>query len=106
LAEYFEATFPQRTTAEWHRVLRDAGVWCSPVNRLEDLVDDAQVRANEYLVPFPDGFTATPTPFEVNGWQGARTIAADYNEHTDAILDDLGYDEEQRVRLRTEGTIW
>jgi crotonobetainyl-CoA:carnitine CoA-transferase CaiB-like acyl-CoA transferase len=106
LAGYFEATFPQRTTSAWHRLLRDAGVWCSPVNRLEDLVDDAQVRANEYLVDFPDGFSATPTPFEVNGWQGARSVAASYNEHTDEILGDLGYDDEQRVGLRTEGTIW
>ena len=55
---------------------------------------------------FPDGFVATPLPFEVNGWQGARGTAAAYNAHTDEILEALGYDEDQRVELRLQSTIW
>jgi CoA:oxalate CoA-transferase len=106
LAEHFEATFQQRTTDDWYRDLRAAGVWCSPVNRLEDLPDNPQVLANEYLVDFPDGFVAPPVPFEVNGWKGARGTAADYGAHTDEVLGELGYDAEQRLALRAEGTIW
>ena len=106
LAEIFDATFPQRSTAQWCTSLREAGVWCSPVNRVEDLPDDPQVLQNEYLAPFPDGFVATPAPFEVNGWTGARSVAADYGEHTDEILAELGYSEDQRTDLRIAGTIW
>jgi CoA:oxalate CoA-transferase len=106
LSEFFEATFRQRATQEWYDDLRAAGVWCSPVNRLADLPGSEQVLANEYLVTFPDGFVGTPTPFEVNGWQGARSVAADYSEHSDEILDELGYDEDRRIVLRGQGTLW
>ncbi len=106
LAEHFEQAFRQRSTTDWHQHLRAAGVWCSPVNRLEDLPSSPQVLDNEYLVEFPDGFVATPTPFEVNGWQGVRGTAAEYNADTDDILEALGYNEDQRLELRAEGSIW
>ncbi len=106
LAEIFESAFPQRNTADWCTRLRQAGVWCSPVNRVEDLPQDPQILENEYLATFPDGFVATPAPFEVNGWTGARGVAAEYGEHTDEILQELGYDEDQRTELRVTGTIW
>jgi crotonobetainyl-CoA:carnitine CoA-transferase CaiB-like acyl-CoA transferase len=106
LAEIFEATFPQRPTDEWYRELRAAGVWCAPVNRLGDLPANEQVLANQYLVTFPDGFVGTPTPFEVNGWHGARAVAAGYGQHSDEILAELGYDEDARTGLRAEGTLW
>jgi crotonobetainyl-CoA:carnitine CoA-transferase CaiB-like acyl-CoA transferase len=106
LVPYLEDAFAQRTTADWHQALRAAGVWCSPVNRLEDLPGNEQVLANNYLVQFPDGFVATPVPFEVNGWQGARGTAAGYNAHTDQILDELGYDDDQRTELRAQSVVW
>jgi CoA:oxalate CoA-transferase len=106
LAEIFEGTFRQRTTEEWYGDLRAAGVWCAPVNRLADLPGNEQVLANEYLVTFPDGIVSTPTPFEVDGWQGARTVAADYGQHSDEILEELGYDEDARTGLRAQGTLW
>jgi crotonobetainyl-CoA:carnitine CoA-transferase CaiB-like acyl-CoA transferase len=106
VADHLSAAFPARPTAEWYDALRAAGVWCSPVNRIEDLPDDPQVLANEYLATFPDGLVATTTPFEVNGWRGERGVAAGYSQHTDEILAELGYDENQRNQLRAEGTIW
>ncbi|MDH4144729.1 MAG: CoA transferase [Acidimicrobiia bacterium] len=106
LAQIFDDTFPGRTTEDWCTLLRAAGVWCSPVNRVEDLPGDAQVVENEYLATFPDGYVAVPAPFEVNGWTGGRTVAAGYGEHTDEILAELGYDEDQRIGLRVGGTIW
>ena len=106
IADIFDRTFPGRTTAEWCRELRVAGVWCGPVNRIEDLPGDEQILANEFLATFPDGFVGTPTPFEVDGYPGTRGTAADYSQHTDEILNELGYDEAQRLELRAEGTIW
>lgn len=96
----------QKTTAEWCEALRAAGVWCSPVNRIEQIPNDPQVLANGYLHTFPDGTVAPPTPFEVNGWQGVPGVAAAYSEHTDEILAELGLDDEARTALRASGTIW
>jgi crotonobetainyl-CoA:carnitine CoA-transferase CaiB-like acyl-CoA transferase len=106
LAELFEATFATRTAKEWWTKLRAAGVWCAPVNRLEDLPSEPQLLANEYLVQFPDGFTGSPVPFEVNGWKGARSVAGGYSEHTDDVLAELGLSEEQILELRAHGTVW
>ncbi|MEZ5412612.1 MAG: CoA transferase, partial [Acidimicrobiales bacterium] len=40
VAAQLSHAFPARTTAEWYDLLRAAGVWCSPVNRIEDLPAD------------------------------------------------------------------
>jgi crotonobetainyl-CoA:carnitine CoA-transferase CaiB-like acyl-CoA transferase len=76
------------------------------VNRTEDLPRDPQVLANDYLVTFPDGFVGTPTPFDINSWGGTRGTAAEYSQHTDEILAELGHDDDQRLQLRAEGAIW
>lgn len=94
------------TTAHWWSILRDAGAWVSPVNRLEDLPGDEDIRANDYLVEFDDGFVGPPVPFEVDGFLGVRGLAAEYGEHTDEVLAELGYDDEERLQLRIDGTVW
>ncbi len=42
-----------RTTAEWIRVLEAAGVPCGPINRLDQVFDDPQVRARGMRVELP-----------------------------------------------------
>ena len=100
------ARFAERPARTWWQELRAAGVWTSPVNRLADLAQDEQVIANEYLVTFPDGFIGPPAPFEVGDWRGAHGIAADYGEHTDVVLEELGYGVQAREELRIAGAIW
>lgn len=94
------------STDHWWQRIRGCGAWVSPVNQLSDLVDDPTVAANEYLVAFDDGFVGPPAPFEVDDWRGARGVAAEYGEHTDEVLADLGYDDDQILQLRTEGVVW
>ncbi len=98
--------FAQRGAREWWADLRAAGVWSSPVNRLEDLATDENIIANEHLVTFPDGFVGPPAPFEVGDWRGTRAPAADYGQHTDEVLSELGYDEAARTQLRIDGAVW
>jgi crotonobetainyl-CoA:carnitine CoA-transferase CaiB-like acyl-CoA transferase len=98
--------FRERAAREWWEDLRAAGVWTSPVNGLRDLVDDPHVAVNEYLVDFPDGFRGPPSPFDVDDWRGARSVAAAYGEHTDAVLAELGYTDEQVTDLRVVGAVW
>jgi crotonobetainyl-CoA:carnitine CoA-transferase CaiB-like acyl-CoA transferase len=100
------ARFRERTAREWWQDLRAAGVWTSPVNGVTDLVDDPHVAANEYLVTFPDGFRGPPSPFDVDGWRGARSVAAGYGEHSDAILAELGYTADEVTDLRVAGAVW
>ena len=73
------------------------------VNRLEDLAQDENILANDYLTTFDDGFIGPPAPFEVDGFRGVRGLAAAYGEHSDAVLAELGYAEEQITELRGQG---
>jgi crotonobetainyl-CoA:carnitine CoA-transferase CaiB-like acyl-CoA transferase len=98
--------FRQRSARQWWQDLRAAGVWTSPVNRVPDLVDDPHVAANEYLVTFPDGFRGPPSPFDVDDWRGARSVAAAYGEHTDTVLAELGYTPDEVLDLRVAGAIF
>lgn len=93
-------------TAHWWERLRSADIWVAPVNRIGDLAGDEHIRANDYLVTFDDGFTGPPAPFEVDDWRGARGSAADYAQHTDAVLGELGYDDDQILQLKAAGSVW
>lgn len=102
----FAETLRGNTTHYWWSTLRHSGAWVSPVNRLEDLATDENILANEYLVTFDDGFVGPPAPFDVDGHRGDRGLAAEYGEHTDEVLAELGYDEEQVLQLKIEGAVW
>lgn len=102
----FTAHLATQTTAHWWRRLRDAGAWVAPVNRLEDLPHDENILANDYLATFDDGFVGPPTPYDVDGFAGVRGSAAAYGEHSDDVLRELGYSEEELVELRLADAIW
>ena len=102
----FAAHLATRPTAHWCARLRAADIWVAPVNTVDDLADDPQVQANEYLVTFDDGFVGPPTPFEVDDWRGTRGQAAQYGEHTDEVLEELGYADDEILALKAAGAIW
>lgn len=102
----FAAHIKGRTTEHWWQTLRGCGAWIAPVNQLADLPADENIVANEYLVAFEDGWIGPPAPYEVDGFEGARGVAADYGEHTDEVLTELGYDAEAIVQLKVDGAVW
>lgn len=93
-------------TDHWWQRLRAAGIWVAPVRRLEELATDEHIMANEYLVTYADGFVGPPVPFEVDDFRGMRGTAADYSEHTDEILAELGYGDDEILALRAASAIW
>ncbi|MCC6437795.1 MAG: CoA transferase [Acidimicrobiales bacterium] len=109
-AEAFRPIFAEHlrghTVEHWWRALRDSGAWVSRVNRVEDLAHDESILANEYLVTFDDGFVGPPVPFEVDGFKGVRGLAGEYGEHTDEVLAQLGFTEDEIVELKVAGAVW
>ena len=102
----FAAHMRTDTTEAWWRAIRGCGAWVSPVNRVEDLAGNPDILANEYLVSFDDGFIGPPAVFDVDEFRGARGSTADYGEHTDEILAELGYDDEQVLDLKAASAVW
>lgn len=106
VTERMSAVMRTRPSQEWLRLFEELGVWTSPVNTLEDLVNDPQVLANDYIVRFSDGFIGPSGPFEVGDYRPTEATAAGYGENTDEVLKELGYSAEEIMKLRIVGAIW
>ena len=110
LVAIFDETFARRTRDEWAAILDEHGVWWAPVNSFEDLQGDAQAQACGAFIDMPSigGDTtqrtlATPLDFSatpVASPKAPPTLGSD----TDALLRELGLNEDDLARLR-EGKV-
>jgi len=108
-----DAAFSSRPRAEWIRILNeDPGDYIfTIVNSVDDLPDDPQVQANDYIVTL-DHPQCGPTkmvgvPVQLSETPGSvRTPAPELGQHTEEILTDvLGWDWDRISALREKGVI-
>jgi crotonobetainyl-CoA:carnitine CoA-transferase CaiB-like acyl-CoA transferase len=105
-----EAITRTQTSAEWIERLNRAGVPSGPINRIDEVFADPQVRqmgitraiesprrGRQELVGQAIELSRTP-------WR-LRTATPEKGEHTEAILADLGYDTAAIASLRARGII-
>jgi crotonobetainyl-CoA:carnitine CoA-transferase CaiB-like acyl-CoA transferase len=103
-------TFLREPRDEWLERLRAAGVPCSPVNDLGEAAEDAHAKARRIVewiehptlgripqVRFPALLSGTPAT--------TRTRPPLLGEHTEAILQELGYDQQGVKQLREAGAV-
>ena len=86
--------------------MRAHGLLVSPVKRVEELLDDEQVAANGYLVTLEDGTTVPTMPFSLRGHEPGPGSGPAYGADTDAVLAELGFDEQAVLDLRVKGAVW
>jgi formyl-CoA transferase len=100
----------QKTGAEWIEILNKAGVPCGPINQVDQVFADPQVR---HLGIATEVAHARLGRFKVLA-QAARlsrtpaTVAAptpEVGEHTEEILKELNYDAAQIAQLRQGGVV-
>lgn len=93
-----------RTLAEWsERFATLAGPW-APVQDTLQAADDAQIRANEYMVRAGElELVANPVQFDVTAPQTGP--APGFAEQTDEILQELGFDWDRIIELKTVGAV-
>ena len=105
-----EATFREKTSAEWLAILEAHGVPSGPLNFVEDMLTDPQAVANDIPVTLDHELSGpqaqvgpmvrmSKTPLQV---QGASPVLG---KHTDEIVAALGYSAEQRAALRARNVI-
>jgi len=110
LVALLDKRFATKTREEWMRILGAEGCIFTPIQGPSEVTRDPQAEANRYfidvdhpqwgktkMVGFPWDFSETPA-----SW---RREAPSLGEHTDEILRELGYEEEDINRFREEGAI-
>ena len=108
LYEILDEAFLTRTNAQWMELLQAADCICAPVSSYGDLVEDPQLRANEYIVEV-DHPTEGRIPVVGAPWRFSETpaeiapAAPELGQHTEEVLQELGYSWEQIGALRERG---
>ena len=103
--------FASQPKKHWIEMIGQAGVPCGPVNQMNEVFEDPQVKEREMVVTMkhpqrgdmpllanPIKFSGTPVQY--------RLRPPDLGEHTDDVLSSLlGYDEMRLGELRSKGVI-
>ena len=111
LVEKAEARFKEKTVDEWLKVLDAVGVPVGPVKFTEELLRDEQVLANGLVTELEHPLVGkvetngpllkmSETPLKAKG--SSSTLG----EHTDGILESLGYGPDEIRRLRDQKVIY
>jgi pimeloyl-ACP methyl ester carboxylesterase len=105
-----DVAFATRPLAEWRQLFDAAGLTYGVVQTFEEVAHDPQFAADQVLVPVDDG-SAQPrltidSPVRLDQEQKVRPRPApELGEHSEAVLQDLGFDAAAIASLRADGTI-
>jgi crotonobetainyl-CoA:carnitine CoA-transferase CaiB-like acyl-CoA transferase len=106
-----------RPRAEWAARMNAADVIWGPVQSPNEFVEDVQVVANGYIIDAPRLPTSGPdasatstrlmsSPAQFDGEPiPARGAAPDIGQHTDAVLQELGWDPDRIAAARASGFV-
>jgi len=111
LIAMLDEIFRQKTRAEWGKIFdTEKDMFWAPVQSIEEVLEDPQVKAAGAWVDVPDGATtttlpATPVDFAGTPWE-PRAMAPAHGEHTDDVLaSELGRSADQIAALRERGVV-
>jgi len=109
LDEILHGVFGAKTTAEWVDVFEEAGLVISPVNTLSEVMDHPQVVENGIIVStqHPAGeLKLVGAPMTFANWTLKPTSPPPLlGQHTNEVLQQLGYTLESIAALRSNGVI-
>jgi CoA:oxalate CoA-transferase len=100
-----------RTTAEWIKEFEQMGIPCGPVNRVDQVVNDPQIKARNMIIdlehPQYGKFKVVNTPFKFSRTPSqAQGFAPDLGENTREVLQELlGLSEKEVETMKKEGTL-
>jgi crotonobetainyl-CoA:carnitine CoA-transferase CaiB-like acyl-CoA transferase len=103
------AEFATRTFTEWKTLLAQFDAPWAPVQAVEELLEDPQVLANDYLgdvvVEGGPAYRLPTVPVQFDERPPALRRAPEHGEHTESVLLELGYTWEQIGALSESGVI-
>lgn len=109
LIAILDERFNQHDREHWLRLLEAREIPCGPVNTYKDLTEDEQVLANGYVTELADprlGVTRVPgVPIHLSETPGQLRPAPELGQHTEEVLQELGFAWDTIGRLREGRTI-
>ena len=111
LEKELERTFMNKNRSEWIEILDEAGVPCGPINKINEVWDDPQIKYREMRIK-----TSHPKTGEVDNIgvvskflenpSSVRSPAPTLGEHTEKVLEDFGYDKNKIKELFSKKAIF
>ena len=106
----FRRIFRQKTLAQWEEELSPLDVCCQGVRTLEEAMDSAHFQARGMAVGFPDRdgreVLTLGVPVRLSKTPGElRSRPAGFGEHTEKILQELGYAPAEIRGMREQGVV-
>jgi crotonobetainyl-CoA:carnitine CoA-transferase CaiB-like acyl-CoA transferase len=110
LADAIEGVLKSKSRAEWLRILDEAEIPCGPINDYAEVFADAQVLAREMVVetdhPTLGKQRTLGSPIKLSGAPpDPRRRAPLLGEHTDAVLREAGFSEDEIASMRSIAAI-
>lgn len=100
----------QKTRDEWFEFFKDKNVCVGPVYTVSETFNDPQIRARQMVVDLEDPRHGTVSQagvaIKLSDTPGSvRRVGPRVGEHTEEVLETVGYSEAERARLRREGVV-
>lgn len=104
------ARFREKTSAEWVAILEPQGVLCGEIKTLAEAAEDPQVRANRMVIEMehPDAGTLRlfGTPIRLRDTPATHRLPPPtLGQHTEEVLAEIGYSQEEIATLRAQGAL-
>jgi len=110
LVSIFDEVFATKTRDEWVELFRERGLMFAPVQRINEVLTDPQALINGYVVDFDHptlGRMKTPGyPAHFSAMRaGTQCHAPAIGEHTDIIMQQMGYSDQDIQDMKKDGVI-
>lgn len=107
---FLRATFKTKTREEWMEELKDVDVCLGKVLSLEETLGDPQVVSRGMVTDFADPrkgkMRLLSSPLKLSDTPpDIRTAPADFGEHTEEVLGELGFNADQIEELKKSGAV-
>ncbi|MBW2426908.1 MAG: CoA transferase [Deltaproteobacteria bacterium] len=106
--ELLDGIFASRTLSEWKELLERLDTPWTIVQTAREAAADPQVRANHFVTEFEkDGhrYPLVASPAQFDGVAPSLRSAPQHGEHTDEVLEELGFDWDRILELKERGAV-